>query len=419
MTEYVVATLAELTNVISRVVPGDIVRIRGGIYQPTSQFVFQNSGVPGSPITYEAYGNEKVVFDGSLATEESLGGGFEPPLLRVNGNRNVLRNIEVRYSPGSGIQVYGADNVLDHVETHHNRGVGANTFGDRCQFLYCNGHDNVDSQPEWNGQHADGLGASAPSSGSYFLGCLAYGNSDDGIDVYGANDTLIEKCVAHSNGLLQGDGNGFKLGIGNGNRAVKCVAYNNRASGFILDGATLGVADHCTAWANGDVLQPALAGELAGFQNFGNNDATYSNNIGTFNRHIVATPTEINNSWNLGITKDFTGGGTIPSTNPAFISTDLSSPDFLSLRADSPCRGKASDGTDLGALQYGEKISDLLGVKPTPTPPIIPIIVGAGLGYAVGREPGAAVGALAGAALGSVSFKYRERLTRIGMLGRG
>jgi hypothetical protein len=56
---------------------------------------------------------------------------------------------------------------------------------------------------------------------------------------------------------------------------------------------------------------------------------------------------------------------------------------------------------------------------PTPTPPIISIIVGAGLGYAVGREPGAAVGALAGAALGSVSFKYRERLTRIGMLGRG
>jgi hypothetical protein len=56
---------------------------------------------------------------------------------------------------------------------------------------------------------------------------------------------------------------------------------------------------------------------------------------------------------------------------------------------------------------------------PTPTPPILPIIVGAGLGYAVGREPGAAIGALAGATLGSVSFKYRERLTRIGMLGRG
>jgi hypothetical protein len=56
---------------------------------------------------------------------------------------------------------------------------------------------------------------------------------------------------------------------------------------------------------------------------------------------------------------------------------------------------------------------------PTPIPPILAITVGAGLGYAVGREPGAAIGALAGAALGSVSFKYRERLTRIGMLGRG
>jgi parallel beta-helix repeat protein len=406
MTEYVVATLAELTNVASKVVPGDTVRIRGAVYQPTSQIIFRTSGTSSSPITYEAYAKEKVVFDGSLA---SWSDEFTP-LLRVDGSWNILRNIEERYAPGCGILVSGADCALDHVEAHHNRGYGLNTIGDRCKFLYCIAHDNIDPQATPPGSDGDGMGASSPSSGNYFLGCLAYGNSDDGIDVWGANDTLIEKCVAHSNGLLQGDGNGFKLGIGTGNRAKKCVAYNNRASGFILDGATLGVADHCTAWANGDVLQPDKpVGMFVGFQNWGNNEATYSNNIGTFNKHEVATPTQISNSWNLGI------------TDPGFISIDSASPDFLSLRADSPCRGKASDGTDIGALQYGEKISDLLGVTPTPTPtpPIIPIIVGAGLGYAVGREPGAAVGALAGAALGSVSFKYRERLTRIGMLGRG
>jgi len=363
MAEYVVGTLAELTNVLPRVVPGDTVRIRGGIYQPTSQIIPQNSGISGNPITYEAYPNEKVVFDGSLATEASLGGGWQPPLLRVNGNWNVLRNIEERYSPGAGVQVYGTDNVLDHVEAHHNNGLGANSYGNRCRFLYCVAHDNVDPQATIPGGDADGLGASAPSSGSYFLGCLSYRNSDDGIDVYGANDALIEKCVAHSNGLLQGDGEGFKLGVGTGNRAVKCVAYNNRASGLILDGATLGVADHCTAWANGDV----------GIQNWGNMRATYSNNIGTFNKHEVATPTEISNSWNLGI------------TDPRFLSTDPASSDFLSLRADSPCRGKASDGTDIGALQYGEKINDLLA-PPTPISPlgwILPIglPIGVGLGF--------------------------------------
>lgn len=340
---FIVTTLAELIDVISKVVPGNIVYIRGGVYQPTSPIIFEISGTSGSPITYEAYPDEKVVFDGSLATETSLGGGWEPSLLHVVGNWNVLRNIEVRYSPGGGIRVDGADNVLDHVETHHNRGAGANTFGDNTQFLYCVAHDNSDPQAIIPGGDADGLEASEftetgrPSTGNYFLGCLCYGNSDDGIDLYGSTDNVIEKCVCHNNGLLQGDGRGFVLGIGGANHVSKCVAYNNRGEGFSTNGAADNDVDHCTAYNNGKVgfitcLYPNK----------------FTNNIGSFVWYDVE-PAHDNNVWDLGI------------ADAGFISTDLSSPDFLSLRSDSPCRGKASDGSDLGALQYGERISDLLG----------------------------------------------------------
>ena len=348
--DYIVTTLNELLDVTNKVVPGDLVCIRSGTYQPTSVIKFTKSGTSDNPIIWGAYRSEKVIFDGSLATEASLGGGFEPPLVRVDGNWNILRNIEVRYSPGSGIWVFGDDNVLDHVEIHHNKGIGAGTYGDRCQFLYCVAHDNIDPQATIPGGDADGLGASVPSSGSYFLGCLNYGNSDDGFDLYGSTGNTIEKCVAHSNGLLQGDGQGFKLGIGGKNRVSKSIAYNNRDAGFgSEEDAPNNIIDHCTAYNN----------EKVGFMSAYISSSTFTNNIGSFSQY-QAEPTQYSNTWNLGI------------TDPGFISTNPSSDDFLSLSSNSPCRGKASDGSDLGALQYGESISDLMdgngGCQPGETP---------------------------------------------------
>jgi len=350
---YTVATLAELTSVISKVVPGDTVLIRGGIYQPTSPIIFRISGTSGSPITYEAYPNEKVIFDGSLTTDASLGGdgSWEPPMIYVykGCNWNIFRNIEIRYSAGSGITMWGDDNVLDHVEVDHNKGIGALAYGDRCKFLYCIAHDNIDTQHSPPGQDADGLGAGEDcddvnyvASGCYFLGCLCYGNSDDGIDCLGSTGNTIEKCVCHHNGLLQGDGRGFVLATGGSNHASKCIAYNNAKFGFADDDtpAPNNIIDHCTAYNNGK------AGFLSNMKSI--DIGTFTNNIGTL---VVydAVPIQHYNTWNLGI------------TNYGFVSTDSTSVDFLSLLVNSLCRSKASDGSDLGALQYGERISDLLG----------------------------------------------------------
>lgn len=339
---YIVTTLTELTNVISKVVPGDTVLIRGGTYRPTSLAIrFTVSGTPNQPISWEAYANEKVIFDGSDFTGAEEGwpaGSWQPAMTIARVNWNIFRNLEVRNNQiGMGFLLAGDDNICDSIETHHHAGLGLFAEGNRNLILKVHAHHCVDPQDPIPGGDADGIEVTR-GSGNIVRSCLTHDNSDDGIDTWDSTDTLVEKCVSHSNGLLQGDGNGFKLGRGTGSHAVKCVAYNNKAAGFSPNTGTLVVMDHCTGWKN----------SLIDFQNWvGDDQVTYSNNIGTFYKET--TPTEINNTWNLGIT-DF-----------GFISTDPASSDFLSLRADSPCRGKASDGSDLGALQYGERISDLLG----------------------------------------------------------
>jgi parallel beta-helix repeat protein len=335
--DYVVSTLTEFINVLSSVLPGDVVQLRGGTYQLASMLTVQRSGSSGNPITYEAYPNEKVIFDGSQAISARQ-------LIQINGNWVVLKSIEVRNAPqGAGIQVFGNDCVLDHVETHHNAGIGANSFGARCQFLHCVAHDNVDPQSGIPGGDADGLGASSPASGCYFLSCVAYSNSDDGIDTYGSSNNTIEKCACYDNGRLQGDGNGIKLVGSTGNKVTKCVAFSNRNNGFAISQSTSGnTVDHCTAYGNLNTNWGYDFDVSAG-------TGVYTNNIGITYTPPTSNPGSSNNTWNLGI------------TNYGFISTVATSPDFLSLSASSVCRGRATDGSDLGALQYGGRISDLLG----------------------------------------------------------
>jgi len=330
---YIVATLAELNDVLPKVVAGDIVYIRGGVYYFPVVGSWETPMLSQSGITLESYLGEKAVFDGSKAVNPTS--DIEAPLIFLTGSSTVLRNIEVRNSPGAGVFGNGDNNLLDHVEAHHCRGHGILMIGNNCQFLYCSAHDNSDPQAAIPGGDADGFEAGPPGTGAYFLGCLSFQNSDDGFDCFGSTGNTFEKCIAYGNGLLQGDGVGFKL-YGENNRAIKCIAYNNRLEGFALGYLSSGnIADHCTAYNNGK----------DGFTSINLN--TLTNNIGTI--WYDTNPIQHDNTWNLGI------------TNYGFVSTNSTSVDFLSLRADSLCRGKASDGSDLGALQYGERISDLLG----------------------------------------------------------
>jgi hypothetical protein len=349
--DYVVDSLSSLQNAITSVQPGNTVYIRGGIYQPTSQLRFTKSGVSGNPITWCAYPGEKVIFNGSSFS----GIGWEPPFIHITGNWNVFENFEVRNNVvGRGIYIASSDCIFRNVVSHNNYGSGfyaVNSY--RNQFLSLIAYANSD--PADDGGNADGISIESGSN-NVIRYCLCHTNSDDGIDTWQSTSNLIENCVCYNNGLMLGNGNGFKFGPGGYNTLRRCVSYHNKkpttvagGRGFTANGGIGSLVEFCTSYMNDEY-------EFLNPQSLFN---TYRNNIavGAPNGGMAGSAVHDHNTWNLGI------------TNPKFVSINLTSPDFLKLNADSPCIGVSSDNTDLGAYQYSE--------EPTPTPP--PHIVPAGI----------------------------------------
>jgi hypothetical protein len=337
---YTVNSLSSLQNVINNVQPGDLVYIRGGTYQPTSQLRFTKSGVPGNPITWSAYPGERVIFDGSSFSKS----GWQPPLLHITGNWNVFNDFEIRNnSIGRGIYVNAGDSIFKNIVSHNHGGSGiycVNSY--RNQFIDIVAYANID--PPDGGRNADGISLES-GAGNIVRYSRFYENSDDGLDTWQSTGNLIENCVSYHNGLLDGNGNGFKLGPGGNNIVRRCVSYDNNkpvslagGRGFTSNGGSGNLVEHCTSYDNAEYE----------FLNFSGTVNTYRDNIalGTPNAMIGAIHSY--NTWNVNI------------ADPKFISTYPASTDYLSLRSDSPCRDKASDGTDLGALQYGKKITDLI-----------------------------------------------------------
>jgi hypothetical protein len=174
-------------------------------------------------------------------------------------------------------------------------------------------------------------------------GCLAYDNSDDGFDTWESVENLIEDCISHNNGRYDGNGNGFKLGHGDhdthiaNNICRRCFSDFNKkpialagGRGFTMNGGSGNLVEFCTSYMNDEYE----------FLNTENKPNTIRNSIAVGAPNALNGAIHDHNNWNLGI------------TDPKFVSTDPGSPDFMKLREDSPCRGVASDGSDIGAYQY-------------------------------------------------------------------
>jgi len=320
-------TLQQAARVVQ---PGDVVHIREGVYSANTTLRLTRSGTSDNPIVFEAYPGEEVILDGVM--------------VYLDASWNILINLEIRNSPQQGIYVLGDHNVCQNIDTHHNYYSGIQVVGgNQNQFFCITSHHNYD--PGNNGRHADGIGISS-GTGNEFYQCVCWENSDDGFDTWQSSDTLLARCVSFRNGYDDGDGNGFKLGHNGQAIATKCIAFENGMNGGTsepitgftdnVEGEDI-VVDHCTAFNNDDF----------DYENYQDSNI-WTNNIGHHLQDWNSPGTDSHNSWNLGI------------DDPRYISTNPTSPDFLALRSDSPCRGAASDGSDIGALQYGERITDLI-----------------------------------------------------------
>jgi hypothetical protein len=325
-----------LQTLLSALSAGDLGYVRGGTYYPTgfADGSAQN-GTDSAHIRVEGYPGEDVVFDFG---NDTYGG------LRLwDCAYWELRNFTVRNAPSYGIYLYGGTQytLLENV-TVDGSGGDANTSGAGINLFNapdttirnCISKHNYD--PSSGGGNADGFAAES-SPRCLIEDCVSHGNSDDGFDLWKAENETVRRCVAYDNGWdpdgnTAGDGNGFKLGGGatsGGHRIERCVSYQNRSRGFHYNEADIPVELYnCTAWDNPTNYW------FAEVEHVLRNNVSYQGTVS-----MGSAADHQYNSWNLGI------------DNPSFESTEPTSSDFLRLSADSPA---IDAGTDVGLNYTGE-----------------------------------------------------------------
>ena len=264
------APFASLARAQQAAAPGDTVSLRGGTYRFTEAqiaqrkriwaycIVLDKSGSDGRRITYQAYGNERPVFDFS----DVKPAGSRVTAFYVTGSWLHVKGIEV-----TGVQVtilghtqsecfdnQGSNNLYEMLSMHDGQAIGFWLGGGSNNVvLNCDAYRNYDyTSEDHRGGNVDGFGGH-PARGSVnnvFRGCRAWFNSDDGFDLISAGEAVtIENCWAFDNGYgtkfeSLGDGNGFKAG-GYGSAPADhlpaviprhvvrgCLAVRNKANGF-------------------------------------------------------------------------------------------------------------------------------------------------------------------------------------------
>jgi hypothetical protein len=264
------APFATLQRAQEAVSPGDTVMVRGGTYKMATSQVAKNqrgraivthltkSGSAGKPITYQAFKNEKPVFNYSDVKPVNV----RVTAFQINGSWIHLKGLAV-----VGVQVtieghtqsicfdnQGDHNIYEQLEMHDGQAIGFWLGrGSQNLVLNCDAWQNWDfTSEDKRGGNVDGFGFHAPtgSVGNVFRGCRAWFNSDDGFDfISTAEPITVENCWAFYNGYNAkfeklADGNGFKAG---GYAATptdqlpktiprhlirNCLAVRNKASGF-------------------------------------------------------------------------------------------------------------------------------------------------------------------------------------------
>ncbi len=175
---------------------GDTLYIRGGVY--TEPVDFSHSGTSTAPISILAFPGENPVIDGSSYTLHSSGWN---PLVKLSGEHIYISGLEIRYSGGMGLALFGRYTTADRINAHHNRQNGILIAGDYGTvqnsqvWSNCMSNVNGSSSDGW----ASGLSAARAPNYAVIRKNVVYGNWGEGLSTYEANGTLIEDNIVHDN----------------------------------------------------------------------------------------------------------------------------------------------------------------------------------------------------------------------------
>lgn len=332
-----------LGKAVSLAGPDSLIYMRGGVYYDSISTRLNRTGQSGKPIKVWAYPGEIPIIDYSNQTIHDTSRG-----IRVSHNYWHLKGILVRRAGDNGIYISGWYNVIEDCIIYECHDTGLQLGGNASynKIINCDSFLNYD--PQGNGEDADGFAAKTlVGPGNEFIGCRAWGNSDDGWDLWEAqNPVLIDSCWAFQNGYniwgdpnFQGDGNGFKLGgnfVQGPHKIIRSVAFDNRGKGFDQNNNMAGLTVYNnTAWRNQDRNFSFPSTPTSGVHVFKNNISYQGQN------QIAANSIIETNSWQ---------GFTV--TNNDFLSLDTS-------LANAPrSEDNSLPNTDLFRLSTGSSLID-------------------------------------------------------------
>lgn len=235
--------------------PGDIIYMKGGIYRyDSSQRLRGKSGEPNKMIMVWALPGEKVIISPSDLYTGTRG-------IDIRGNYIHFRGMEITgYQQRSALALYYgivAENsnnlIFDQLKVHDN-GFGLSIGSDSGDNLVVNSDFYRNADPlssfgrnkPWGGADGVTIRSNNFSKTNTIRGCRMWWNSDDGVDLFENQGTvIIENCWSFWNGYQPGtfkpagDGDGFKLGItttdlSDFERRIlrNNLAFENKARGF-------------------------------------------------------------------------------------------------------------------------------------------------------------------------------------------
>jgi len=347
---------------INNAQPSDAIIVRGGRYSCPRTISINRSGEPGKPIYLVAAPGEVPVFDFS---------GTPGNTLLVTGSYWHLKGLVITGGE-RGLQLSGSGahhNTVEQISLHDGEVMGMyiTDIAGYNIVLNCDAHHYFSMLR--NGDGGDGISvANNAGQGNVLIGNRAWNDADDGFDLwYAMSKVRIERCYSFKNGMniwdfpfWHGNGNGFKLGQGQGRHIlINCMAWNHPHRGFDLNGNTEGVIlRNCTGWDNLHNYYFIYGANFEG--NVLRNNLSYG-----FSNSINASIDSQYNSWDaeLGLAltdDDFLSLDDSAMTQPRNPDGSIPRNDFLKLAPGSAAIDKGVDTgmpfvgakPDLGAFEY-------------------------------------------------------------------
>lgn len=358
---------------IDQLGPGDTLFVVGGTYNLNSRIRLQSGdgGSVNNPVSIWAVPGETPVLDFSGMT--ASWGSTSGRGIQIDNGVDWLhfKGLTIQNARDNGLNSQSDNSIFEHMVTRWNGDSGLQLDGPSSNNLILNSDSYENYDPSNNGENADGFAIkfSQLGPGNVVRGSRAWGNSDDGWDMWESTigGVLVEDSWSFDNGKLiqqffdkdalefgdltaenfNGDGNGFKLGQDGGPHVLnRVVVWENEVRGIDVNGNGFGVTV-----SNSTVYNSSRNWQFDETSAETMNQHILRNNIsfaGSNSDIFLSGVTDTFNSWNGGVvvtSEDFLSLDDSIARGPREADGSLPVSDFLRL---APGSDLIDAGTDVG-----------------------------------------------------------------------